>query len=91
MDKKTEQRYGRSKKSAKISSFIVKRPDGYFTAKLDSGQLRIGLIDCECFDTMPGYPAFDKVQDATSETVEELYDEFFGNYVEMCRKACLGI
>lgn len=53
----------------------------YFTANLDNGGVRIGLVGCNCHDIPAGHAWFARVAEATTRReVEDLHDELTSAY-----------
>ena len=69
--------------AAHITSFIVKESaaSDYFTAHLDNGSVRIGLLGCECFDFPVSHAEYARVASLVVDQIETAYDEFMGRYV----------
>lgn len=68
----------------RITNFIVNGSD-YFTAHLDNGRVRVGLISNICFDLIPTNPRYAAAVAATNEAeVEALHDELVG--LELARR-----
>ena len=66
--------------AAHITEFIAESTDGYFTARLDNGWVRIGLRGCECFDFPASHAEFNRVTSLDADGFEEAHDEFMGKY-----------
>ena len=72
-----------------MTSKIVETECGYFTGHLANGGVRIGLVDCVCFDFPADHPETKKILAWTSENVESFYDESFAKYAaEWTAKGC---
>ncbi|WP_186239344.1 hypothetical protein [Burkholderia gladioli] len=68
--------------AAHITKFIVEdTADGYFTAHLDNGWVRIGLVGCECFAFSPDHAEYNRVVSLSADDIEAAHDEFMGRYV----------
>lgn len=69
--------------TAHITSFIIKESaaSDYFTAHLDNGGARIGLLGCECFDFPAAHTDYSRVVALIAEQLEATHDEFMGRYV----------
>jgi hypothetical protein len=65
---------------AKTRNIICENTDGYFSAFLDNGGIRVGLKGCECFDFQESHPDFKRCANLTIDTVESAHDEFMGKY-----------
>lgn len=59
---------------------IAETADGYFTARLDNGGVRIGLRGCECFDFPAGHAYYDRVVSLATDGIEAAHDEFMGRH-----------
>lgn len=67
--------------AAHITEYIVEDTcGGYFTAHLDNGRVRIGLVGCECFEFPPEHAEYNRVASADANAIEFLHDEFMGRY-----------
>nr|WP_280971427.1 hypothetical protein [Cupriavidus gilardii]WDE72666.1 hypothetical protein [Cupriavidus gilardii] len=67
--------------SAHITKFIAANAEGYFTAQLDNGGVRIGLEGSACFDVPPtAHAAVERVGSLTADEIEAVHDEFMGKY-----------
>jgi hypothetical protein len=62
----------------RITNFIVKGSD-YFTAHLDNGGVRVGLVSNTCYDLPPTHPRYAEAVAAADESaVETLHDDLTG-------------
>lgn len=73
--------------AAHITNFIIKESTSsdYFTAHLDNGGVRIGLLGCECFDFAPTHAEHERVVTLAADGLEAAHDEFMGRYAAACR------
>ncbi len=56
-------------------AFLVDGRD-YFSARLDNGGVRVGLVGGTCYDVPAGHAYFDRIVAAETEsTVETIHDE----------------
>jgi hypothetical protein len=67
--------------NAHITEFIAQSADGYFTAHLDDGGVRIGLRGCECFMFPADHAEYSRVVALGADAIEDAHDEFMGKYV----------
>ncbi len=68
-----------------ITSFIVKTDD-YFTAHLDNGAVRIGMVSYYSFEFMPEHEHYQAVINAkNAASVEALFDTLYDKYVIQCK------
>lgn len=66
---------------ATITNFIVNdTADGYFTAHLDNGGVRIGLVDCECFDFPSDHEDYARIVALSADELESAHDELMVKY-----------
>lgn len=66
--------------NAHTTNFIVNGND-YFSANLNNGGVRIGLVGSFAYDFPVGHDKFDRAASLTSEDeVEAMVDEAFGEY-----------
>lgn len=66
--------------NAHTTNFIVNGNE-YFSANLDNGGVRIGLVGCVAYDFPAGHAKFDRAATLTSEDeVEAMVDEAFAEY-----------
>lgn len=75
----------------RIAEIKFENEKGYFVADLENGWIRVGLLNCECFDFPAGHEGNLAANALTAETVEDFYDQSFGQYASMCLKAGLAI
>lgn len=65
---------------AHTTTFLFNDGD-YFTAHLDNGGVRIGMVGGTCYDVPPGHAYYDRVIEAeTRKDVEDYHDEFFAAF-----------
>lgn len=67
--------------SAHITEFIAENEDGYFTAYLDDGGVRIGLRGCNCFAFPADHAEYARVVALRADQIEAAHDEFMGAYI----------
>ncbi|MFA7063582.1 MAG: hypothetical protein WC132_05535 [Methanomethylophilus sp.] len=66
---------------SRITNFIVNGSD-YFTAHLDNGGVRVGLVNNTCYDLPPTHPRYAEAVAAADEAaVETLHDDLTGGYL----------
>lgn len=62
-------------KSATTTNFIVPGED-FFTADLDNGGVRLGMVANRALDVMPGHDLYDPIKALkTEEEVEDMFDK----------------
>lgn len=65
----------------KIDIFIF-QDDTFFSAELDNGGVRVGMIGIRCFDIPKNHAAHNRVLMAeTREQVETIFDECMSGFV----------
>ena len=65
---------------SKTAEIKFETQDGYFVAPLQCGGIRVGLVDCECFDFPADHEEHTNVAALTADNVEAAYDSYFGMY-----------
>lgn len=68
------------KMNAHITEFIAENADGYFTAHLDNGWVRIGLRGCNGFAFPEDHVEYARVVALRADEIEAAHDEFMGAY-----------
>lgn len=76
---------------AKTFELKIENKSGYFVATADEGWVRVGLIDCECFDFPPEHSANAEVVALDIDGIDGFYDEAFSKYAAMCKTSGLAI
>lgn len=67
--------------NAHITEFIAENEDGYFTAHLDDGGVRIGLRGSNCFVFPADHSEYARVVALQADEIEAAHDEFMGVYI----------
>lgn len=66
--------------NSKITRIIAEDAQGYFTADLDNGGVRIGLRGCECFSFINTHPLYNRIIALYASQIEAVHDECMGRY-----------